>query len=437
MTKLISKEQFQERLESKRENLLEQKRKSIEEEISIILRKINMEKLSEEDQLKIRESAKNIAEQKNYDEDYKLKILNNIQKNAEENHFWEEIDKNEWLNVFSDITNDIVYQRMAEKWDIENIKLFLERKLDVETYLEYLTDNEIKDLWIEGMYLLIKKMKEEWDNVENMENIDTSVNIQEEEIKSEIISENIINNVEETTVVEEWKAFSEQDLHSISNAVNYFVENWMAIKNGENVEDIINNIKYKIYRRSMISKRSWGKEDFLNNNNWIEIEKADIPQFCKVWDKFQIYCASALVGWFITVEIKWKENDNDNVNAENNWEIEEISLSKSVINEIQTIKNDIENIFNYDELLINDFVNTFINLRIIWCKSLKEEFRNWMTIEEYKNSQWWNDLQKHLIEMQENYEWLKNITQQLWKIITNLKKEGQLKFNQIKSILLR
>jgi hypothetical protein len=36
-----------------------------------------------------------------------------------------------------------------------------------------------------------------------MENIDTSVNIQEEEIKSEIISENIINNVEETTVVEE------------------------------------------------------------------------------------------------------------------------------------------------------------------------------------------------------------------------------------------
>jgi hypothetical protein len=87
MTKLISKEQFQERLESKRENLLEQKRKSIEEEISIILRKINMEKLSEEDQLKIRESAKNIAEQKNYDEDYKLKILNNIQKNAEENHF--------------------------------------------------------------------------------------------------------------------------------------------------------------------------------------------------------------------------------------------------------------------------------------------------------------------------------------------------------------
>ena len=49
MTKLISKEQFQERLESKRENLLEQKRKSIEEEISIILRKINMEKLSEED----------------------------------------------------------------------------------------------------------------------------------------------------------------------------------------------------------------------------------------------------------------------------------------------------------------------------------------------------------------------------------------------------
>jgi hypothetical protein len=87
MTKLISKEQFQERLESKRENLLEQKRKSIEEETSIILRKINMENLSEEDQLKIREAAKNIAEQKNYDEDYKLKILNNIQKNAEENHF--------------------------------------------------------------------------------------------------------------------------------------------------------------------------------------------------------------------------------------------------------------------------------------------------------------------------------------------------------------
>jgi hypothetical protein len=36
-----------------------------------------------------------------------------------------------------------------------------------------------------------------------MGNVDTSVNIQEEEIKSKIISENIINNVEETTVVEE------------------------------------------------------------------------------------------------------------------------------------------------------------------------------------------------------------------------------------------
>lgn len=445
MTKLISKEQFQERLENKRESLLEQKRKSIEEEISIILRRIDMEKLSEEDQLKIRESAKNIAEQKDYNEDYKLKILNNIQKSAEENHFWEEIDKNEWLNVFSDITNDIVYKRMVKEWDLENIKLFLERKLDVETYLGYLTDEEIKDLWIEGMYLLIKKMKEEWDNIEN---VDTSVNNPEEESKSVIINENIINDVKETTSTEEWKILSETNLESIRNAVNHYMEHWIIIDSAKNVDDIINKIKYKIYRKSGISTKNWWKEDFLNNNNWIEIEKADIPTQYEAWDKFQVYCASALTSWFITVEIKWKENDNvndednvnteDNINTEDNWEIVQLHLSKSVIDELQTVKTDIENIFNHDEFLINDFVNSFINLRGIWFKSLIEEYRRWLPLQEYYKNSWWNDLYKYLTDMYfEKYEWIAEITRKLWKIITNLQQQSLLCFEEIKKILLK
>lgn len=46
-----------------------------------------MSKLSNEEQAMIRKSAKNIAEKKNYHENYKLKILDNIQKNSEEQHF--------------------------------------------------------------------------------------------------------------------------------------------------------------------------------------------------------------------------------------------------------------------------------------------------------------------------------------------------------------
>ena len=270
----------------------------------------------------------------------------------------------------------------------------------------------------------------------------------EEESKSVIINENIINDVKETTSTEEWKILSETNLESIRNAVNHYMEHWIIIYNAKNVDDIINKIKYKIYRKSGISTKNWWKEDFLNNNNWIEIEKADIPTQYEAWDKFQVYCASALTSWFITVEIKWKENDNvndednvnteDNINTEDNWEIVQLHLSKSVIDELQTIKTDIENIFNHDEFLINDFVNSFINLRGIWFKSLIEEYRRWLPLQEYYKNSWWNDLYKYLTDMYfEKYEWIAEITRKLWKIITNLQQQSLLCFEEIKKILLK
>lgn len=420
-SKILSKENFYRKIDEKREKLLEQRDAKIEEEILWILKWIDVKILSEED----KKIAKSLAEKKHYPEDDKLSILGEIQKHAEENHYWDTDNFNWIFTIFSDVTNDIVYQKMVEKKDTDNIKLFNERKLSVETYLKYLTDlndEEIKDLWIEEMYLLREKLQ----NMGKMETPEetpgnTSENTQEEKTGNS----NSAN----------WKTLSETNLESIGNALQYFIENWIIIEEFENIDDIINKIKYKIYRKSWISTKNWWKEEFLHNDNWIEIEKSDIPSDCKAWDTFQVYCASASTGWFITVKLKWKKNDS--VNLRDSWRIDQVWLSEYVINKLQTIKEDIENIFNHDKKLIEDFVNTFIKLRNIWYKSLKEEFRKWMSIDKYKEEQWWNDLSKHLKEMQDKNKWLENIIRDLWELINELKKQGQLNFEEIKNVLLK
>ena len=82
----------------KRDNLLEQKRKKIDNEISNILKWIDFENLCIEQQENHIDIARSDAESKSYSEDIKLSILKNIWNSAYENHYWEKMDKKKSLN---------------------------------------------------------------------------------------------------------------------------------------------------------------------------------------------------------------------------------------------------------------------------------------------------------------------------------------------------
>jgi hypothetical protein len=279
----------------------------------------------------------------------------------------------------------------------------------------------------------------------------------EEEKKEVEVEEKVEENVENK--IEKW-AFIQSLIRDKIAELSY---HWLQIDVKElKTRSIIDVLKGKIHRLSWIWPQ-WGWLDDIDNFAEIEIRN---DSWLKDWDivlvNFYVYWND----WFAcTINVKivssskrWVsqektensgeiaeiivpndivENYNGNVSIGTNWEILQLCLSESVIDEIQKIKRDVENIFNNDKILINDFINSFINLRKIWYKSLFENLRMWMSINEYKKDQWWNVLFEHLKEMQEKYEWLKKIMQQLWKIISNFVEQGKLNINEIKKILLK
>lgn len=391
MTLILSKEQFQEKIESKRKNLLEQRTQRIADEIALILKWIDMDKLSEEEQLKIQESAKFLAEKKSYIEDYKLMVLENIKNSSEENHYWEHINDSEWINIFSDIENDLVYKRMVAKWDLENIKLFLERKLPIETYFTYLTDIEIKEIWNEDPILLKKQLeKEEEDSNANVEEQkESEENLGEDQIselieqvidgerwedetKSEEIDEGNSNNA-----VDSWlgRELSDDDLFRINSAINYYKDKWMEINDCETIQDIIDKIKSKIFKRSWLTRHKRAKNDFLKNSNWIAVEEDDIPKDFKAWDKFNVYCAGALGWWYIEVKLQ---------SVKEVKKIAEVTLPKYI--NIVWIKKNLRECFNSDMKAIKEFINKYFLLRMSCFITLcaKLPYYDWYSFDWYE-----------------------------------------------------
>ena len=86
---------------NKRDSLLEQKTKKIDEAISMILKWIDFEKLSLEQQSVLVDIARSEWESKTYLEDFKLKILKDIWNSADENHYWEAFNKKIWPSLLT------------------------------------------------------------------------------------------------------------------------------------------------------------------------------------------------------------------------------------------------------------------------------------------------------------------------------------------------
>lgn len=327
MSKLITKEQFQEKLNQKRESLLEQKRQKIEKEVLLILSWIDMSKLSNEEQAMIRKSAKNIAEKKDYHENYKLKILDNIQKNSEEQHFWENIEIDKWLNIYSDISNDVVYKRMGKNGDSENIKLFLERKLDVDTYLSYLTDEELRKIWNEDTFLLLEQLREQAETNDN--GIESNENNAEE----------ILCNIPYMPEEAEW-AIQYTESNNLSN------NEIISKEQNENIENVlkeieqfirdhhikiidINKLKKKIKR--IIKSWNYRKSDF--DSFWINEEENG---FFEVLERYWIK-------EFVDIKKSKQRTKKDKKTKEDYlWEIEKAELKtedlRSYLNNLFTRK---------------------------------------------------------------------------------------------------
>ena len=383
MAIILSKEQFNEKLEDKRKKLLEQRAKRITEEIVLILKWIDMKEYSKEDQLNFQESARRIAEKKSYAEDYNLTVLENIKKSSEENNYWEDVNVNEWINIFSNIENDVVYRRMVEKWDLENIKLFLERKLPEETYYSYLTDIENKEIWNEDPMLLKKQLEKEAEdskindeqNKESEENLgeenqEPEENLGEEQISELMEQEAEIETWEDRTEWEEidkensdnsvdnWSemVLSDEDLFRINNAINHYKDKWMEIKDCETVEDVIIQIKTQIYRHSWISRNWWNKNNFLNNN-WVVVEEKDIPKDFKPWDQFNVYCAWSSNSCYIEIKVKPAKSLEKGKKSE---------LPFYIFNNLDCIKNTLKKCFNSDMEAIKEYINKYFAMRKSW-----------------------------------------------------------------------
>lgn len=384
MVIILSKEQFKEKLENKRKKLLEQRAKRIAEEIVLILKWIDMNEYSKEDQLNFQESARHIAEKKSYTEDYNLTILENIKNSSEENHYWEDVNVHEWINIFSNIENDVVYRRMVEKWDLENIKLFLERKLPEETYYNYLTDIEIKEIWNEDPNLLKRQLEKqaedssmtieqnnEWDKNQEEEQQGSEENLNEEQV-----TETMEQEVDEETWEDETKGkktdkedsnnptdswsertLSDEDLFRINNAIKYFKDNWMEIKDCDTVQDIISQIKAQIYSHSWIARNKWNKVDFLKNNNWVVVEEKDIPKNFKPWDQFNVYCACALDWCHIEIKIQPAKSIEKKKQPE---------LPYFIFINLEWIKRTLKEYFNSDMEALKEYIDKYFTMRKSW-----------------------------------------------------------------------
>lgn len=214
------------------------------------------------------------------------------------------------------------------------------------------------------------------------------------------------------------RILSSDDLKRVCNAIEYYVDNWMIIKNCESIENIVSKIKSKIFCRSGISRHNWNLKDFLENStNYLSVSTINIPTDFKVCDKFFVSCACEWFSKEIEVKIiSTKENDEE----------KELDLPEYIIQSIPTISEKINEACNGDSLAIQKYIDTFFMLRKIWYQSLI--YSKFEDPKEYKKRLNWNFYFSEQQKILHQYPWLSNVTKNYLKKIvddlTDLKKNS-------------
>lgn len=399
MNNSISSEKFQERLENKHQNLLSERQDELRKTIESILTWVQFADDNQKEELS--KSARVIAEHKHYPVDDKLTLLENLKKDNELNVNWWKEQKIRYL--YWDATDDVVYQRMVKKWDLENIKLFLERKLPLDTYYSYLTDAEMRDLWNESMFLLY------W-QLQGGENSDFA----------EKIGKEALNNTAENTENSDRnkKELSEININSIKEAIDALIKEWIKLEKYTR-KDIIKGIKSVIYRRTGLSTRGWRKSEFEKDWICILVEQDDVPEIAKSWDEFKVcvYCELLPdLWWYITVKIvnkpyKLKE-----------W-IDLSKFSEEEKGELMGIDAKLTKVFGNNKQDLKNYVDTFVSLREIWYKWSKSKERGWISYKSYCKRNWRDALIEKIKTISEQYPSLVDTQKGLCKFADKLLKE--------------
>lgn len=399
MNNSMSREKFQEMLESKHQSLLSERQDELRKTIESILAWVQFS--DDNQKAELSQSAKVIAEHKHYPVDDKLTLLENLKKDNELNVNW--WNEKETRYLYWDITDDVVYQRMAKNWDLENIKLFLERKLPLDTYYSYLTDAEMRDLWNESMFLLYWQLQGE-------KKSDSAEKVEKES------SNNTLENIEKSDGNK--KELSEININSIKEAIDVLAKKWIKLEKYTR-KDIIEGIKSVIYRKTGLSTRGWSKSEFEKDWTCILVEEADIPETAKSGDEFGVcvYCEILDDLWsYITVKIvdkpyKLKE-----------W-IDLSKFSEDEKRELMEIDAELAKVFGDNKQDLKNYVNIFVSLRKIWYKWTKSKERGWMSYEVYCIRNWWDDLIEKIKTISEKYPPLVEIQKRLCKFSDKILKE--------------
>jgi hypothetical protein len=209
---------------------------------------------------------------------------------------------------------------------------------------------------------------------------------------------------------------SETNINSIKEAMVSLIKDWIKLEKYTR-KDIIQAIKYAIYRRTGLSTRGLWKSEF--ESSWIIIvEENDVPEIAKSWDELKIcvYCDLLTdLWWYITVKIVDKPHklkewiDLSKFSDEEKKELMEIDaeLSKVLCDNKQDLKN---------------YVDTFISLRKIWYKWSNSKERWWMTYEVYCKRNWRDELIEKIKSISEKYPSLVSIQKRLCKFSDKLLK---------------
>jgi len=394
MDKTKFRENFQEKLENKHQSLLIERQKELSKAIESILAWVQFSDDNQKSEFS--RSAREIAEHKHYPVDDKITLLENLKKDNELNTNWWEEQKTRHL--YWDISNDIVYQRMTKKWDLENIKLFLERKLPLDTYYSYLTDEEMRKLWNESLFLLYWELQGE-------KSKDPAQSIEEESSSSTGHSE------------ENKKELSEVNKNSIKEALDLLIKQWIQLSKYTR-KDILNAIKYIIYRRTGLSTRGLWKDEF--ENSWIIIvEENDIPEIAESWDEFNIcvYCdLLSDVWWYITVKIV------DKPHKLKEW-IDLSKFSEEEKNELMDINADLAKVFGENIQDLQNYVDIFVSLRKIWYGWNKIKKKGWPSYEAYCKRSWRDALLKKIKTVSEQYPSIVDTQKRLCEFADKLLRE--------------
>ena len=400
----MSREKFQERLESKHQNLLSERQDELRKTIELILAWVQFS--DDKQKAELSKSAKEIAEHKHYPVDDKLTLLENLKNDNELNiHWWKE---QETRYLYWDTTDDVVYQRMAKNWDLENIKLFLERKLPLDTYYSYLTDDEMRDLWDESMFLLYWQLQGE-------ESSDSAKKIEKE----------ASNNTAENADARNKKELSEININSIKEAIDGLIKEWIKLEKYTK-KDIIEGIKSVIYRRTGLSTRGWSKSQFEKDWICILVEQDDVPEITESWDEFKVcvYCELLPdLWWHITVKIvdkpyKLKE-----------W-IDLSKFSDHEKKELMELDARFAKVFGDNKQDLKEYLNAFVSLRKIWYKWTKSKERGWTSYKSYCKKNWRDSLMEKIKTISEQYPPLVEAQKELCKYADKLLKQH----NNIKMI---